>query len=41
MLVSKRGGEQRGIEAGREGGVKKNEREKCAEIEEYEWEQIG
>lgn len=41
VLVSKRDGEQRGIEAGRKGGAKENERERGAEIEEYEWEQIG
>lgn len=40
LLVSKRGGEQRGIEAGKE-GVYKRIREVGAEIEEYEWEQIG
>lgn len=38
VLVSKRGGEQRGRERG---AVKENERERGAEIEEYEWEQIG
>lgn len=40
MLVSKRGGELRETEARRE-GEQKRMGERGAEIEAYEWEQIG